>query len=68
MTLQTYKVEATHLVPADTDYEVEKEKCGMSLAVAEMMARKWAKAGYHVFVMDEGTGECVGKADPAEGD
>ncbi len=68
MTPQTYKVEATHLVPVDADYEIEKEKAGMTLEVAEMIARKWAKAGYHVFVMEEGTGECVGKAHPAEGD
>ena len=68
MPLQTYKIEATHRVTAEADYEIEKEKAGMTLEVAEMMARKWAKAGYHVFVMDESTGECVAKAPPAEGD
>ena len=64
----TFKVEATHVVPRDDEYEVEKEKNGVTLEIAEMTARKWAKAGYHVFVMDEATGECVGKAPPAEGD
>lgn len=64
----TFKVEATHTLPADTDYPVEKEKAGMTLEAAEMIARKWAKAGYHVFVMDEATGECVGKAPAADGD
>ncbi len=68
MNLQTYKVEATHILPPSHHYEVEKAKAGMSLKDAEMTAQKWAKAGYFTFVLDEATGECVARAKPAEGD
>lgn len=68
MTPQTFKVEATHVVPPSHVYEVEKEKAGLTLKAAETTAHKWAKAGYFVFVLDEATGECVGEASPAESD
>ncbi len=68
MTPQTFKVEATHVIPPSQHYEIEKEKAGLTLKSAEMTAHKWAKAGYFVFVMDELTGACVGKASPAESD
>lgn len=68
MTPHTFKVEATHVIPPSQHYEIEKEKAGMSLKAAELMAHKWAKAGYFAFVVDEVTGEEVGRATPAEGD
>jgi hypothetical protein len=68
MTPATFKVEATHVIPPGQHYEIEKEKAGLTLKAAELMAHKWAKAGYFAFVVDENTGECVGEAAPAEGD
>lgn len=68
MTPHTFKVEATHLIPAGQQYQIRKEKAGLTLKAAELMAHKWAKAGYFTFVRDESTGECVGEAMPAEGD
>lgn len=64
----TFKVEATHILPPGQHYAIEKEKQGLTLKAAELMAHKWAKAGYFAFVLDESTGECVGEAAPAEGD
>lgn len=68
MTLHTFKVEATHILPPGRHYEIEKQKAGMTLKDAELTATKWAKAGYFTFVLDEQTGERVGEASPAEGD
>lgn len=68
MSPHTFKVEATHVIPASHHYDVEKQKSGLTLRDAEQVANKWAKAGYFAFVLDESTGECVAEAEPAEGD